>query len=750
MENKSRSIVLGQALSVLVALIIQMTSFGCSCGRTGGEPHLDGTHELTGFAFTSAHNPGLTTDVTGELSGDQVTVIVPEGTDPSSLVADFTFLGESVTVGGVPQESGVTAQDFTSPVVYRVTAEDGSFSDYTVRVFDASSDARDIVRFRVLGIDATITGADVALILPYGADRSALAPEVTITGVSVTPPSGAVVDFTDSESTPVTYTVTAADGGTKTYAVRIAVASSDAKDIVSFVFRAADNGAAGLLFDAPGQIDGEDIVVMVNHDTDVTGLVADFVLTGTGATAAGVLQVPRTTANDFSAPVVYTVSAGDGSTRDFTVTVSVTPPNAKDLTSFVLPAGLNPGLAHDAVGLFTGTNVVVIIPAGAARTSLVPVFATTGVRVDADEGGGAVVQTSGVSVVDFSLGSVAYIVTAGDGSQKYYDVNVVEAGPSDRSLLAFGFLAADNPDLARDCLGVISEGNPGAVSITVPFGTPLTNLRARFASSGVGVTVAGLTQVSAVTTNDFTPTLTYRVTAADATTRDYLVTVTIAPSDANSLTAFSFETAANPVLVVRTEGVVTEGAPGAVAVTVPYGTPVTGLVASFTTTGTRVTVGGVTQFSGVSVQDYSAPLVFTVHAADGATRNYLVTVTVAPHAPPVVISVVPSDGAVGTNLRATFTITFNERMRPTTLTANTTNTTCAGYTFQVSRDNFATCLRLKNFTVTNNPTITFQPRVNMTTLTLHKIRILGGPAGVACDDFGVNMVSNRETSFTTR
>jgi hypothetical protein len=95
--------------------------------------------------------------------------------------------------------------------------------------------------------------------------------------------------------------------------------------VVSFVFRAADNGAAGLLFDAPGQIDGEDLVVMVNHGTDVTRLVADFAHTGTGATAAGVPQVTRLTANDFSSPVVYTVSATDGSTRDFTVTVSVTP-----------------------------------------------------------------------------------------------------------------------------------------------------------------------------------------------------------------------------------------------------------------------------------------------------------------------------------------------------------------------------------------------------------------------------------------
>ncbi len=62
--------------------------------------------------------------------------MMPWGTDMTGLVAEFETDGCSVTVDGVEQAGGVTANDFTSPLTYRVTAEDGSTVDYTVTVSD--------------------------------------------------------------------------------------------------------------------------------------------------------------------------------------------------------------------------------------------------------------------------------------------------------------------------------------------------------------------------------------------------------------------------------------------------------------------------------------------------------------------------------------------------------------------------------------------------------------------------------------
>jgi hypothetical protein len=66
-----------------------------------------------------------------------------------------------------------------------------------------------------------------------------------------------------------------------------------------------------------------------------------------------------------------------------------------------------------------------------------------------------------------------------------------------------------------------------------------------------------------------------------------------------------------------------------IAATVPNGTNVTTLVATFTTTGASVKVGSLVQISGITVNTFTNPLVYTVTAADGSTANYTVTVSLA-------------------------------------------------------------------------------------------------------------------------
>lgn len=94
---------------------------------------------LTAFSFTAAANTGLSSDISAEISGADITVTVPGGTDVSSLVASFTTTGASVEVNGTEQVSGTTANDFSSPVTYQVIAGDGKTQDYTVTVTVAPS-----------------------------------------------------------------------------------------------------------------------------------------------------------------------------------------------------------------------------------------------------------------------------------------------------------------------------------------------------------------------------------------------------------------------------------------------------------------------------------------------------------------------------------------------------------------------------------------------------------------------------------
>ena len=83
---------------------------------------------LLSFAFEVDKNAkDLAKTLQGEIKGSEIGVAVPQLADVTELVATFTTgTGNKVTVNGVEQVSGVTANDFSNPVDYMVTNLDGS------------------------------------------------------------------------------------------------------------------------------------------------------------------------------------------------------------------------------------------------------------------------------------------------------------------------------------------------------------------------------------------------------------------------------------------------------------------------------------------------------------------------------------------------------------------------------------------------------------------------------------------------
>lgn len=90
-------------------------------------------------------------------------------------------------------------------------------------------------------------------------------------------------------------------------------------------------------------------------------------------------------------------------------------------------------------------------------------------------------------------------------------------------------------------------------------------------------------------------------------------------SDSRAITAFSFT---NP----PETGVIDESAK-TIAVQVPGGTDLKTLVATFTTTGEKVEVGSVPQTSGVTPNDFTDTVKYTVIAENKETVTYTVTVS---------------------------------------------------------------------------------------------------------------------------
>ena len=62
---------------------------------------------------------------------------------------------------------------------------------------------------------------------------------------------------------------------------------------------------------------------------------------------------------------------------------------------------------------------------------------------------------------------------------------------------------------------------------------------------------------------------------------------------------------------------------------------------------------------------------------------------------PFVSSISPSDGVSSVSTDTAISVTFTEEMNSSSITTNTSNTNCSG-TFQVSSDDFISCIQMSS------------------------------------------------------
>lgn len=171
---------------------------------------LDSEANITSFKIGNA---------VGVITDTAIAVEVPYGTDVTKLKPTIVISKDAT----VSPKSG-TQKDFTNPVSYVVTAEDGTTKKtYTVTVTVAASTACDITAFNIGDAEGVIDGTNIAVEVPHGTTVTALTPIITVSnGATVSPISGTEQDFTNV----VTYTVTAEDEETtKAYTVTVTVAA---------------------------------------------------------------------------------------------------------------------------------------------------------------------------------------------------------------------------------------------------------------------------------------------------------------------------------------------------------------------------------------------------------------------------------------------------------------------------------------------------------------------------------------------
>jgi YD repeat-containing protein len=116
-------------------------------------PILSDAKELSAFSFTKAANPNLVADVTATIdaAAHTISAIFPAGTAIAALKASFVISANAnLKVAATTQTSAATANDFTNPITFIVTAQNGTTQNYTVTLIvqAATSSSSNIVMKR--------------------------------------------------------------------------------------------------------------------------------------------------------------------------------------------------------------------------------------------------------------------------------------------------------------------------------------------------------------------------------------------------------------------------------------------------------------------------------------------------------------------------------------------------------------------------------------------------------------------------
>ena len=672
--------------------------------ESGNAPKLDIIYTAGTLSHAAEINtyslPGQTGSAVINSAAGTIGVTVPAGTNVTAMAATFTVSAgvSSVKVGSVSQVSGTTTNNFTNPVTYVVTAQDGvTTKNWVVTATTAASNAAEITAYSLPGQtgSAVINSAagTIGVTVPAGTNVTAMAATFTVSaGVSsvkvgsVSQVSGTT---TNNFTNPVTYVVTAQDGvTTKNWVVTVTTAASNAAEITAYSLpgqtgSAVINSAAGT------------IGVTVPAGTNVTAMAATFTVSaGVSSVKVGsVSQVSGTTANNFTNPVTYVVTAQDGvTTKNWVVTVTIQSGTTEILKSVAtgtddgfsgswgyynnlgwIQAG-NPGSPYNAWFRFTG----ITIPKGATivhaylETEDASWTTGTNLKISAEKAAspaaptGTADQTARVRTTanvtwnsgysdsayhnspdiaaviqelvngyDYSAGGVMQLLVDNNGSTGSAQAILMSLESGNAPKLDIIYTAGtlshaaeiNTYSLPGQTGSAVINSAAGTIGVTVPAGTNVTAMAATFTvSAGVSsVKVGSVSQVSGTTTNNFTNPVTYVVTAQDGvTTKNWVVTVTTAASNAAEITAYS--------LPGQTGSAVINSAAGTIGLTLPAGTNVTAMAATFTVSAgvSSVKVGSVSQVSGTTANNFTNPVTYVVTAQDGVTtKNWVVTVTTA-------------------------------------------------------------------------------------------------------------------------
>jgi len=352
-----------------------------------------------------------------------ISIEIASGASLQSLIATFELsYGATASINSIPQQSGLTANNFTDTVQYTVIAEDNKTQTTWNVVVSQAATLNNQAFFKSFSFDEQISAAaidednkSISIEIASGASLQSLIATfelsygATASINSIPQQSGITAnDFTDT----VQYTVIAEDNKTQaTWNVVVSQAATlnNQAFFKSFSF---DEQISAAAIDE----DNKSISIEIASGASLQSLIATFELSyGATASINSTPQQSGITANDFSKDVVYKITAENGKdTAIWTVSVSVeSTSNTKLLSSFSIDESIGTTMINPE----TKTIYINVENSKELKTLVVNFDIPTNAKAYINN----VEQTSGQSSNDFS-GTVVYQIVAQDGTESYWTV----------------------------------------------------------------------------------------------------------------------------------------------------------------------------------------------------------------------------------------------------------------------------------------------------------------------------------------
>ncbi len=410
----------------------------------------------------------------------------------------------------------------------------------------------------------------------------------------------------------VTYLIKSGDNSiTETYVVNVIPLKNKECSILTYGFASPAASSTILQTGSGGTID-----ITVPFGTSLTSIIAIFSLSDSAKAYINFAQQKsNSTINNFTSPLTYLIVAQDTSySKTYQLNILFGKSKSCDILMYALSTPAITGVIT-ATGA-TGGTISVTVPYGTSLVNLAALFVLSD---SAKAYIGSVKQQSGLTSNNFSTPQAYKVIAHDTNYSKIYIVTIIVAPNTVANLITYNLVS---PAVS----GIITTTSTGGiVTLSVPFATNITNLVAQFVLSDSAQAYLNMAlQQSAITSNDFTDTLLLKVIAQDGLHSGiYKIIVSVTKNIACDLLSYKFNTPS-------TLGVITPSFNGGtVAVTVPYSTNVTNLVADFSISdSSKAFISNVLQISNNTGNDFTTNVTYLIQAQNNAlSKTYLVTVS---------------------------------------------------------------------------------------------------------------------------